>query len=211
MPYPAAHSLLTFSGPAYGGQEEWSTGLRLDTTTPPTVAMLEDAGDAFRTLIGTQYLGGSARVALETVKWAPQDTSGLYGGGERVEYIITPPVVMGSMAAIPQICFVVSLRTAKPRGRGSNGRMYLPAMPELQNDNTGQIQPGHRDAINTAFANFVGVINGIFAARVVVGSKAGSGLLEPVTGTRCGRVLDTQRRRRAGIPEDYSQTLPVDF
>jgi hypothetical protein len=29
------------------------------------------------------------------------------------------------------------------------------------------------------------------------------GPYKPVTGLRCGRVVDTQRRRRRSIPEDY--------
>lgn len=211
MPYPAAHSLLTFSGPAFNDQEEWSTGVRLRRTAPPSLLELEDCSEAFVVLCSTQNLGASANVLLQSTKWAPQTTEGRYGLGNSVEYLNSPPLAFGNVNAPPQIAFVISLRTAKPRGRGSNGRMYLPCMPLLENDGSGQISVAHRDTAAQAGAVFISMINSILATECVVGSTVGAGLLETITGVRAGRALDTQRRRRAGIPENYSGTVPATF
>lgn len=210
MPFPAAHSLLTFSGPAYGDQEEWATGCRLRGTQAPDVADLTAVGDAFIGFTGTTALGASNAARLVSVKWAPQTTAGRYGDGEAVEALRTPQA-LGSNDRMPaQLAVVLSLRTARPRGRGSNGRMYIPALPTL-GTNTGQFSAGDASTIAAAAATMLAAIGDILGTEVVVGSQVGAGLLETVTGVRVGRVPDTQRRRREGLPEAYSEVEPVDF
>jgi len=210
MPYPAAHSLLTFSGPAFNDQEEWSTGLRLRRTAPPTVAELSECTDAFLLMSGTNVLRATNQALLVSTKWAPQGTDGKYGDGNAVEFLRPPSGIGGGGGNAPQLAVVLSMRTARPRGRGSNGRMYIPAAPSLEG-NTGRFPAGEATTIATAAALFVSTINEILQTEAVVGSTVGAGLLETITGVRVGRVLDTQRRRRAGIPELYSEAAPVDF
>nr|CRY96448.1 hypothetical protein [uncultured prokaryote] len=210
MPFPSAHSLLTFSGPAYADQEEWSTGCRLRRSTPPTLSELQGAADAFQGLCGTTALGASNAARLVSVKWAPQTTEGRYGDGEAVELLLTPSA-LGSNGRMPaQIAVVLSLRTARPRGRGSNGRMYIPALPTLE-ENTGRFSTADATTIAVAASDALSAIGSALSTDVVVGSQVGSGLLETVTGVRVGRVPDTQRRRREGLPESYSPESPVDF
>lgn len=210
MPFPAAHSLLTFSGPAYADQEEWSTGCRLRRSTAPTEAQLSAAADAFLGLTGTTALGASNAARLVSVKWSPQNTEGKYGDAESVEFL-RAPAALGSNDRMPaQIAVVISLRTARPRGRGSNGRMYIPALPTLE-ANTGRFSAGDASTIAAAAADFLSGVGDALGTDVVVGSQVGSGLLETVTAVRVGRVPDTQRRRREGLPESYSTDEPVDF
>lgn len=208
--YPSAHSLLTFSGPAYGELEQWATGCRLRRSTPPSISELEAAGLAFLSLTGTTALGASNAARLTSVKWAPQTTEGKYGSGEAVEYT-RAPAALGSNERMPaQVATVISLRTARGRGYASNGRMYIPASPTL-GTNTGMMSAGDAESIATAAATFLSTIGTALSTDVVVGSAVGAGLLETVTGVRVGRVPDTQRRRRAGLPEMYSEIEPVDF
>jgi hypothetical protein len=49
----------------------------------------------------------------------------------------------------------------------------------------------------------IGAINGAGAGPVSVGSSLGAGSLLPVNGIRLGKVVDTQRRRRNAIAEEY--------
>lgn len=210
MPFPAPHSLLTFSGPAYADQEEWSTGCRLRRSAPPTLAELQEAATAFQVFCGTTALGASNAARLVSVKWAPQNTEGKYGDGESVELLLAPSA-LGSNDRMPaQIAIVLSLRTARPRGRGSNGRMYIPALPTLET-NSGRFSGTDATTIAVAASDMLSEIGTALSTDVVVGSQVGSGLLETVTGVRVGRVPDTQRRRRQGLPESYSQESPVDF
>lgn len=210
MAFPAAHSLLTFSGPAYGELEEWSTGCRLRRTAPPSLSDLETCALAFATLCATTALKASGAARLVSVKWAPQTVEGKYGTGESVEYLQAPSA-LGSNGQNPaQIAVVLSLRTGRPRGRGSNGRMYIPALPTLES-NSGTFSASDATSIATAGATFLSTIATALNTDVIVGSAVSPGLLETVTGVRVGRVPDTQRRRREGLPELYSEPVPVDF
>jgi hypothetical protein len=40
--------------------------------------------------------------------------------------------------------------------------------------------------------------------RLVVGSPLGAGVFRPITAVAVGRVIDTQRRRRRSLSEDYT-------
>lgn len=210
MPFPAPHSLLTFSGPAYGDLEQWSTGLRLRTTTPPDAAALSEAGEAFISFMNTNELLGSSAAKMQSVKWAPQTVEGKYGSGESVEFLFNNRTIGNNGGMPAQIAVVLSLRTARPRGRASNGRMYVPALPTLV-ANTGRFSVTDANIIAERAATMISLIGEALGTDVVVGSAVESGLLETVTGVRVGRVPDTQRRRREGIPEEYSEVQPVDF
>lgn len=216
MPYPGNHGILTWSGPAYGTLEEWSTSLRIAPSIPPDLAQLAAAKTAFTSLATATGVGMSGAVRLDTVKWAPQDADGRYGGGDAIE-LVSAAEAIGTQATMPaQISTVVSLRTGRSRGIGSNGRMYLPAMPEAS-PNTGKMTVQAQSQVQQAAAAFIGAINAIGIGDVVVASRGRTqngvvvspGLFEPVTGVRVGRVYDTQRRRRAGLSEDYTDPTPV--
>lgn len=67
--------------------------------------------------------------------------------------------------------------------------------------------------VAAAMANAVELLNGMnevagdaeVATRAVVMSSKGSGTTRAVTACRVGDVLDTQRRRRNGLQEQYSE------
>nr|CRY96451.1 hypothetical protein [uncultured prokaryote] len=210
MAYPAAHSIITFSGPAYGDLEQWATGVRLRRTTPPTVEQVEAAGEAFIAFMNNAELQGSSAAKMQSAKWAPQTVEGKYGDGQAVEHLFSNRTI-GQNASMPaQIAVVISLRTARPRGRASNGRMYVPALPSLV-ANTGKFSAADATDIAVAGSTMIGAIGEALDTECVVASAVGTGLLETITGVRVGRVPDTQRRRREGLVEEYSAEAPVDF
>lgn len=209
MPYPRAHGYVTWFGDAFEGLEEWSVGLRLDGTAPPTTGELEALDTAFATLInspsttlpgGRRYLG---------CKWAPQTTAGRYPeGADAVEYLRPSPFSGTAAIGYPQIALVLSWRTARSRGYASNGRMYLPSSLPVAAASA-QISEANANEARGNGATFIAAVNDVDLGVAVVGSTVGAGRFEPITSVRVGRVMDTQRRRRNQLPESYTAELPV--
>lgn len=207
MSFPGLHSKVTFFGDAFASEEIWQTGLRLTGITPPTTQQLVDLAAAFVNNIWGIAFDVPARNRFLGVKWAPQNEEGDYGDtGESVEYFL-PTADAGTAAnGYPQIALVLSLRTSRPRGLASNGRMYIPSAMPIDTD--GLISTSDATGAATAGAAFIGAVNDVGLGDVVVMSSVGTGLAEAVTSVRVGRVMDTQRRRRNALPELY--TVPVE-
>lgn len=209
MPYPRAHSLLTFFGDGYSGVEIWNTTLRLDSTTRPTIEQLEDVALAFQAWWNDGTLASPSSRRFLGVKWAPQTTAGRYPDGEdAVEFLLAEPDPGSTGGGYPQIAIVISLRTARSRGFASNGRMYLPSALE-PSVASGQIQQTAADTLALTSATFIAAVADVGIGVPAVMSSAGAGRIEQVTGVRIGRVMDTQRRRRNALDEAYTAVVPV--
>lgn len=202
MPYLRDHSRVTWFGDAYTASEIWQVGVRLDGTTVPTEAQMDALNTAFSTFWDTVAAGSPTTHRFLGSKWAPQDVNGLYGLGEAVERFLAVPNAGQLGGGYPQICSVYSLRTARPRGLASNGRIYMPSATTVDPVDGRQTE---NSAIqkSTAGALFVSDVNAVGLGQVAVFSTVGAGLIEPVTGVRVGRVMDTQRRRRNALDEAY--------
>lgn len=207
--YQAPHSLVSFLGDAYGQQEEWQTGIRISGQVTPTPANLESLDAAFFTLISSSAIALPNGFRYIGVKWAPIGLDGKYPtAAESLTFLRTTPFASTGQGGYPQIALVLSLRTARPRGYASNGRMYVPSAlrPEAT---TGRITDAQAGAAAQAAAAFIGSVNAIGMGTVQVMSAVGGGISANVTEVRVGRVMDTQRRRRNGIPEEYAAPAPV--
>ena len=101
-----------------------------------------------------------------------------------------------------QVACVVSLDTPR-RSRSGRGRLYLPT-PGILVGSDGRIAATDRDTVLTQAETWIEAINSAAGPvnRVIVASS--SGVNSPVTAVRVGRVLDTQRRRRSDLVEDYA-------
>lgn len=208
MVYTAAHGKLSILGDSYSAQEQWQVGLRLIGTTPPTAGQLSTVNTAVGTFLATTALLFTAGFRYLGLKWAPQDVDGHYGeAGEAVEWWRPTPLTGSAMGA-PQLALVTSLRTARARGYASNGRMYWPSA-QLPDTTTGLITSAQAIAVANACGTLMTAIRGSGVGNPAVMSTFGAGRTEPVTGVRVGRVLDTQRRRRNGLPETYSAETVV--
>ncbi len=211
MTYTTNHALLTILGDSFGMQEEWQTGVRLvGDNTPPTTAEFEAVNAAVQTFIGNNELKVGQGFRYIGLKWAPQDVNGKYGAeGESITWLRpSPGQGQGTDAGYPQIAIVLSLRTSRTRGYASNGRMYFPStMKPTAAD--GLIAAGSASAVATAAATMIQSINAAGMGQVAVMSKVGAGRTELVNAVRVGRVMDTQRRRRNGLPESYVPPVAV--
>lgn len=209
--YTAAHGKLTIFGDAYNGAELWQTGVRLVGAGAPTTAAFEavDAGVAI--FLATPNLGFSQGFRYTGLKWSPQDVNGRYPDGQdAIDWLRPAPIAGAGQGAYPQICLVLSLRTGRSRGYASNGRMYWPSAQTLDTGQ-GKIPDARTLDVAVAGAELMADISRSGMGTPAVMSTVGTGRTEVVTATRVGRVMDTQRRRRNNLTEDYSpeQSVPI--
>lgn len=130
-------------------------------------------------------------------------------------YFFPAPTVGPSWPLPPQNAFVLSLETAEVRGAAHAGRMFQPAGGTNTASTAGQLPLGADGRMSTSetmdlavsAAQLITDINGAVDGSVCVWSNAYRTFHE-VTGVRVGRVVDTQRRRRKGLIEDY-QHAPI--
>jgi hypothetical protein len=156
---------------------------------------------------------------LSFVKIAKIETNGLYPA----EFIAAEHVYAnlpggGGNATVPnQIALCVSLLTAVTRGPAHRGRFYLPMPTAAPDTTTGLIASNVAGncVISTrtfleALSDWPGIDTTFSPNVVVMSRKSGAPKTREVTGVAVGRVLDTQRRRRRSLQENYSTDV-VDF
>lgn len=211
MVFPATHSLVSFIGEGWSGAEIWAFTMRVANGG---VAASETQMDALAAA-ATAYFADAAvdvssEVSMTQIKCAPIGTDGKYPAGrDAVDRFLVPPIVSAkTVVTAPQIAMCVSLTTDKPRGLAYAGRYYLPAYSADGVGAAGTISTNDALALAVASSTFVEAVGDALASGVVVMSSVGAGHSEPVTGTRVGIVLDTQRRRRNALEEDY-QAAPL--
>lgn len=205
MPYSGPHKLLTFGGGLFTGPvDTWSCGLRFSGAALPTQAMADSCATIVNAWWKSTVSHMSIQHTLDFVKVAPIQADGHY-----------PPAAIAYNGTLtgdrhggdstgtqpPQVCIVISTTTDIPRGRAHIGRMYLPG-PGISLTAQGGIDAASAgDMLSTVKT----MINGLNAVTDMGSATVMSffGNQNTITGLRCGLVLDTQRRRRAQIPESY--------
>jgi len=230
MPFPAVHQYMTVIGDAYGQTERWQFGMRLTdggVSNEATALAISDDVQAWWVGSGTQ--GGNAYSPslthrLTELKVARIGLDGAYPDGENsYSHFYLPPLVGGGnklAGASAQQTMVATLTTALPRGLASKGRVYLPPSARMATDAAGLIPVNDALEIANSIMNLIVDVN----ANALVGNVAifsrgkgvpaynavkhrveytypNPGAFNVVTGVRCGRVIDTQRRRRRSLVE----------
>ena len=210
-PFIAPHLYLQWGGTLPGG-DVWSCGLRMSPINSGNVSeaagMLDGAAAAVAAFHG-QNSGGiqiNSRAVLTHVKLNAIGTDGKY---------VLPTTNEKVMANVPggfvdancppnQVALAVTLLTAVSRGPANKGRFYLP-LPAYQLGTDGRIGQTYAESAHTGVTTFLAALNAVNAnMKVAVYSrKLGAPAQRLVTGAKVGRVLDTQRRRRNALVEDY--------
>lgn len=218
----AEHVRITWSGTlgsASADGEEWACGIAVKPGTAlDSLAKLQAMADAaaanfpqtFGRTRSVVTLTGVKAAALNSEGRTARMPDGQYAQGEWVG--TTPSGGPAGFLYPPQVSLAVTLDTARG-GIAGTGRMFLPAphngalgadgrMTAADQEAAAfQVRDGLR-ALNTALA-------GISAGAAVALASGGSvtkGLpaaVLPIIGVRVGRVLDTQRRRRRDLLEEY--------
>lgn len=216
MAYATIHQLFTAHGGLPSG-EVWSCGIRatgLLTQQADLDAMTQAFADRWSAMATT--LATSVNHT-----WSPG--TGFDGVTGRVvsaagvtilqsERSPATPINYGTVVnKMPtQAATVVTLLTAAP-GRTGKGRIYLPLLGHTLNTNA---RITNISTISVAVKTFMDTLHtawfSIGGDRLAVASQGGnnsSPVTRPIVGIRVGDVVDTQRRRRDSIAENYSNQL----
>jgi hypothetical protein len=213
MPYAEPHIHLTWGGTLFG-VETWSNGLRISHPQPDSPELMlgwaqnyiDEATEAITTWWKTGNLVSNSRAFLTWVKMQPVGTDGRYLAGQDTnERLLTTPGEPGSGSVQPaQLAIVHTLLTSRPRGLGSHGRIYVPCGYDVQND--GLMFPTDCGNMAQVTANLIQALasmdNPGLGTNVQVMSTRG--ISATVERVGVGRVIDTQRRRRRNLPEEYA-------
>lgn len=227
MVYPHEHILLRFNGhfgTTGGILDRWSVGLRfgLPAAAPAyDPVKLQTLVDAARAAAELFHIAGGAATGTSTffdsVTGAQIGVSGKYTPPSQLTVIsanTTPVAGVGTPVNPWDSASVISLRTAIPRGRGSNGRVYWPAQALAVTPGTGRVASGLTGSRLSSFKTFVNSLNtaaNTYSAgmKLIVASNVGGGLYAYVTGIRSDDRLDSIERRENQQPPVWStQTIP---
>lgn len=225
-PFDREHGYVQWGGSLPGG-ETWSCGVRVAATEGIDVpnwlllnsgwdydALNQHYADVISAFHAKPEAQISARAVLEFVKFNGIGKNGRYI--EQVTHEVTFPGVAGGVGGAGphppnQICMVVSLLTGFTRGPAHRGRFYLP-MPAMAVGVTGMVGEGERNLLLTETQTLIAEMSDVPGADtaqspgvVVMSRKLGAPATRRVTGVAIGRVLDTQRRRRRSLPEQYNE------
>jgi hypothetical protein len=226
MTYPD-HYLLSWGGSLHG-TETWSNGVRLRPNTNFSLGQAEI--DAFMADtekdLNNFYSQDFFHVGMKC-EWVKLNRIGPLGRYVSTEtsntrFFAVPKQGVAGAAHPAQIALVATLLTDAERGLANKGRLYLAGLSTTRfpiNALTGDISVAARDAFRAHVGNFLNNINnepgldangaGFDIHVVSKGSGARDGVARKVTGVKIGRVLDTQRRRREDLAEDYGPVLAV--
>jgi hypothetical protein len=171
---------------------------------PALLATMKTAVQAYHTSTSTFIC---AQAKLSFVKLNLIDTDGTYVEDTTYESVLADIPGGGPTAtAYPnQVALVVSLTTGFSRGPAHRGRFYLPLPGSPIDIVNGTLDPANTAFCVTATNTFIGALNAASAnCKVAVFSrKSGAATHRLVTGNQVGKVLDTQRRRRRSMVENY--------
>lgn len=118
------------------------------------------------------------------------------------ELFLTPGTspAAGSLNGPPQLTLAITLATDSPRGLAHRGRVYPPTVFDCGTDGRA---PANLTFCRDAFKDLLVAINAAGGGNVVVYSGVRGTQVNVVTGVKLGRVVDTQRRRRRNLQEEY--------
>ena len=214
----AASNRVSIQG-TLGTAEVWSINPHFSGTSPVTIsdyAELKAWADAIAALNGGHCLPGEFDAlfssAVTTTKVRVEALGADGSLVQAAESSLSPSHSgTGTPAMPPQTSLVMTLQSDRP-GRSYTGRSYLPALGASINSTSLRVNLGTLQSYADAYSGWLQDV-----ADAAPGSPAGFGpvvvstkmdLRSPVTAVRAGDVLDTQRRRRDALIEQYV-TSPV--
>lgn len=216
MVYAHKVNRVTISGTMYNAAEEWSTGFFLGSENADAVEPTQAAADAVLGAWTTFFSAATSYISnyyLTTqVKIAHLGTDGKLLD-DLVVYAYPGTALAGGVSTnhMPTQCsLVASLRSDRPRGLASKGRMYLPGIA-IGMQNNGKILSTARDTIATNLQTCFNTIRGHMDIQdTPILAAKGTGAFPNLTAQndfiesiKVGDVIDTQRRRRNGLTEAY--------
>jgi hypothetical protein len=227
MPFLHRVTRVTISGTSFGGGEEWSTGFYMGNETADADLPVQQLADDIAAAWKAYFIQASSYVSNQWVANLVKVSSVGTDGKSNAEDSVFANIVgatgqRGEPPFPPQIALVATLTSAKARGVGAKGRLYLPGIVAPLEGN-GHLTTSMVVGMLGNLQTFFNAVNASTATDNVVMLASQGSLNEDgtpkvggsapinkaVTGLRLGNVYDTQRRRRNGLSEAYSlATLP---
>lgn len=208
--------------------EIWTNTMRFvtDGTDVNDLQGLAEAWDteltnALTTLVAANS-GYASHAHLDWVKANAVDATGHQLAGNTNAYY-APTDFVSAKGIAPsgayQLALVVSFTTDVSRGWANSGRVYVPSGAQVGTNidsPTGLLTDAYVASVAAAWQTFLNDLNDNpgpdFAdlRAAVVSPRAGDGsAFHNITGVRVGKVMDTQRRRRNRLVENYTDPLPI--
>jgi hypothetical protein len=176
---------------------EWATGTGFNVAED-LVTMMDNAN---------LFWGNYSR--LIAVKAAAIGTNGLYLAEPKM-FELTTPEVGASTTTLPQSTVVLSLRSGSSFGKANYGRMYLPHTRLGLVTGTPKSNGATTSIVAGLGTDFVEAVTAELNADTTdniqpfIMSNSAPAPSKPVLQVAVGDVVDTQRRRRNRITEEYS-------
>lgn len=204
MSYPNAYLYLTAHWQVAGTTEVGQFGLKFDTTTPASAALVAGCASHVSAMWSAATMDIPQEHRLVFLRLASIGTDGKYVPGT-LSYDYTYPAVVPGAGALSgstyplQVAHVMTLRTALPRGQAHVGRCYLPPIDEVLSSNY-QWTATQVSNRNNTFAAMISNLNDDLAALCTIFSKGTKnaptvGAKNPVTYVQSDTRPDVQRRR----------------
>jgi hypothetical protein len=209
--FDSAHLYVQWGG-KLPGNESWSCGFRMRRKTGAAVIAdgatllpnVAAAISAFHTRDKTN-LGSGAKLSF--VKCNAIGVEGRYldGSGSNQAIFADLPGAGTSAQTFPnQVALAVTLTTGFTRGAAHKGRFYLPLFNSTLGTD-GLIPATNAQLVSESVDTLISDVNAVDANfEMAIFSRRPSGPgNRRVTGNLVGRALDTQRRRRRALVENY--------
>lgn len=221
MVFPHEHLLIRFNG-HFGTNssfvDKWSCGIRFGLPASAPIydaAKLQTFVNAADAAARTFHAHTNALVGtnafIDYVTGAQIGVLGVYTPTSQLTVLSTstPTAGLGTPVLPYNSALVFSLRTAVPRGRASNGRVYWPALAAPVVPTTGRVVDGNVAGRIAPFKTFLDTLNtaaNTYSAgmKAIVASAVGGGQIAYVTSVRADGRLDSIERRENDTPVTYS-------
>jgi hypothetical protein len=208
--FDSTHLYVQWGGKLPGG-EQWSCGFRMRKKTAGAVdsgaGLLVGIGaalSAYHTRADT-LIGAAAKLSFVKVNAIGVDGHYVADGTNQAIFGDLAGGVGGGTAYPNQVCCVVTLTTGFSRGPAHKGRFYLPLPAGMGVSTDGRCLAAVAQSVSDSTDTMIAAVNGVNADYevAVFSRKTGAAGNRRVTGNVVGRVLDTQRRRRRQLAEDW--------
>lgn len=213
---------LTWGGSLANDEEIWTCGMHFANQNADVIGgawtsidetVMTNIADAIRTMHTTSGLAIPQGVRLEWVKVALIGRDGKYEQAPKEFILSTPAGGATSASYAPQLSTVITLQSDKYKDPGKFNRYYVPSLGPVGAPNykytsamTAEMAETHAtmiDSLNNIFNSLSGQM-GLRAAAV----NQQTSTYEYITKVKVGSIVDTQRRRRNKLVEEYSE-FPV--
>lgn len=207
-PFDSSHLYVQWGG-KLPGNESWSCGFRMwktggsvEADGASVLVNIAAALQAFHAREGTA-IHTAAKFSFVKVNAIATDGTYLGSGTNEATYADVSGGIGGAQPA-NQLALGVSLTTGFNRGPAHRGRFFLP-LPGITIGTDGRMPTAVIDAVADSCDTMRTAVNSAGAGHVMVvmSRKAGAPGHRAVTGFEIGQVVDTQRRRRRSLVEDY--------